>query len=80
MVSAVVLSMLPWGGRFAADLAEKTPWSLGRRVAAPLRDAAAEVQRAKEAGVYTRLTILSVLVRVGKYGSMREILITGLAG
>jgi len=73
--SAMVLLLLPWGGRFAADLIEKPLFKPLNRLGSPLRDASAEVERAKQAGLYGRLMVLSVLVRLGKYGSMYWLLV-----
>lgn len=73
VVTVVVLIFLPWLFRLGRAVWERLRFLPARwleRGAAMFAEAEADTERARRAGMYLRLLVLSLLVRVGKYGSL----------
>lgn len=76
-VMAIAVAFLPWCFRFGGWVIERLPLlskRLRHKWGAGLRSVEGEILRAQKGGIYLRLLLLSVMVRVGKYGSYYALL------
>ncbi len=80
--TVAVLYLLPWMFRWSGRLVEWTPFlspELRRKLDQGLASVGDEIRKAKEGGVYLRVLVLSLLVRLAKYGSLYVFLFALLA-
>lgn len=80
--TVAVVALMPWGFGLAARIAGRVlpeRWALRAKAAKMFDDIAGEVRRVQKAGLYGRVLALSVLLRLGKYGSLYVLLFAMLA-